>query len=446
MAVFGILGARSSKEEPLYYDASSPGRVGTEKAGLTKTPDAYGGFISDVKSIKTMHVTPASISLEVLLKSRFKIMTSKHFEVVGYSTTDASGAKFKNSGFGFVGSKYLTRRFDIAEDMRFFWESFKTFKKEKPVIVNTYGPKPGLYARVAARLAGVPVIVHTSWGLFFEEGSPWYKKYPVILLEKIASYCCDYIFSVNEDDLELMKKYKFKKARRLGYLGNGTDVKNKFEPARYSSAATIRSARLELGLSPDTIVIGMVGRLTESKGYREFFAAAKIIRSKYSNVEFVVIGPYDTTKGDGITKDNIKQLEEQQIIKYLGSKTHDEMPKAYAIMDIVVLMSHREGFPRSLVEASAMAKPIIATNIRGCREAVEDRVNGYLVPIKDIMALVKALEVLISDSRLRERMGEASRSKALEEFDEDKLVNKVMDIYGKLLGGKAASQIIYPCG
>jgi glycosyltransferase involved in cell wall biosynthesis len=138
----------------------------------------------------------------------------------------------------------------------------------------------------------------------------------------------------------------------------------------------------------------------------------------------------------GIDAEEIKQLEGDGIIKYLGTKDHEEMPLMYALMDIVVLMSHREGFPRCLVEAAAMGKPLIATDIRGCREAVESGGNGFLVPIRDYQALAEVLENLINNPDLRTQLGKNSRQKAESDFDEENLVKTILKTYIRLLAEK----------
>jgi glycosyltransferase involved in cell wall biosynthesis len=388
-----------------------------------------------IKKIKTIHVTLTAQSLNVFLKSRLNSIESHKFEVIGYSSYDEYLSLFKESGFKVIGSRHMTRSFNILEDIKLFIESYKIFKKEKPIIVHTYGVKPGLYVRIAARLAGVPIVIHTLWGFLIKDDFSWLKKIPFILEEKIAAYFCDYIFSVNKGDLRLMQRYHFKELNQLGYLGNGTDIHHKFNPSTYDKEK-IKSEKVKLGLNPESLVVGQIGRLTESKGYKEFFNAARIIKQKNPDVEVIVVGPFDNTKGFGIKANEIELLEKEGIIKYLGSKNHDEMPLMYAIIDIIVLMSHREGFPRSLVEAASMGKPIIATDINGCREAVEPGVNGFLVPMRDYQALANALDNLINDADLRTKMVKNSRRKAEKEFDEEHLVNNILYIYKRLLKEK----------
>lgn len=367
---------------------------------------------------KIIHITPAAISLNILLKDRLKIISEHGFEIIGFSTDDKDGREFQSAGFRFIPSSYLTRQFSIIKDIHFFLECYKVFKKEKPDIINTYGPKPGLYARIAAKLAGVPIVIHTSWGLFFSEKSHWTQKLLIIALEKFSALFCDYIFSVNKDDYSLMQKYSFKKAEQIGYLGNATDIRKKFNPEHYEKTE-----------KEDKIIIGSVGRLTKAKGFMELFHAAKEIKKKYPNVIFSIVGIADNNRNGGIPEDFVSDLIKTGIIELHSPKPHHEMPLFYNSIDIMVLPSHREGFPRSLVEAAAMGKPIITTDTRGCREVAENGYNGFLIPIGDTESLVKATEKLITDDELRKNMGANSRAKAEKEFDETALVNRILSVY-----------------
>jgi len=393
------------------------------------------------RKIITLHATPASASLYLFLRRRFKIIKQNQehdYEIVGYSTDSGIGNKdgyagaFEKEGFDYYESKYLTRDVSIVRDIKYFFESYFLFKRIRPVIVNTYGPKPGLYARLAAWFAGVPVIVHTSWGLFFNEDSSNLRKSIVILIEKILARFCSYLYSENIDDFNVMIKYKFKSEDSIGYLGNGTDVQNVFNPELFSTNQ-VEDEREKYGIDKHSIVVGTVGRLSIGKGYRELFDAAKRIRKRYSNVEFVVIGHYDFRRCEGISEVEMEELQKENIIKYLGVIDHDKMPLFYSMMDIFVLASWREGFPNSLLEAASMGKPLVSSDIRGSREIVVDGYNGILFPAKNTGSLYESICKLVDDNDLRIEMGKNSRIRAEAELDERKIVNKVMSVYEKLL-------------
>ena len=218
-------------------------------------------------------------------------------------------------------------------------------------------------------------------------------------------------------------------SKKIHLLGNGIDL-SRFDPdAR--DAASVEALRASFGAGPDDVVCGVVGRLVWEKGYREVFAAAARLRETAPNVRVVVIGPIDEEKGDVITADDVARAERESGITFLGLR--DDVDALYAAMDLYVLASYREGFPRSAMEAAAMGLPIVATDIRGCRQAVDDDVTGYLVPVRDERALADAIASLAASPADRARMGAAAREKARREFDDQRVVQITLDVYDRLL-------------
>jgi glycosyltransferase involved in cell wall biosynthesis len=379
----------------------------------------------------TVHITTVDISLAMLLKSRLLKLRSKGFKI---STVSAPGTFVKDllrSNIPHIPIHHLSRTWNIFYDIIAFYELYCLFRRGNFDIVNTYSPKAGVLGRLAARLAGVPIIIHTSWGLMFNENMNFLKKYLYITIYKIAAACCDHILSVNIDDIELMKKYRIAH-NKVSYLGNATQL-DLYSPDKID-LIRIKNLKDKYRIPPEWLVIGIIGRLVKEKGYIEFIEAAKRIKAKYNNVIFIAVGPLDPIKRDCISYDEIKSLEKKNIIKFLGFQ--NDMVLIYGLIDIVVLPSHREGFPRVLVEAAAMKKPIITTNTRGCKEAVEEGRNGLLVPVNNSIELADAIEKLIKDKQLRTEFGTNSRRKAEQEFDENNLVEKIIRVYNKLLKQK----------
>jgi glycosyltransferase involved in cell wall biosynthesis len=167
----------------------------------------------------------------------------------------------------------------------------------------------------------------------------------------------------------------------------------------------------------------MVGRLVAEKGYPELFEAARILDDRYA---FFVIGPDDLTKGDSLPADLVTRARSDGV-RFLGMRT--DVDELYRALDIFVLPSHREGVPRAAMEAAASGLPIVATNIRGCREVVEDGVNGLLVPVRDPASLAAAIQSIGDDPHLMSKMGAAGHERARRLFDEDAIVEKVLDTY-----------------
>ena len=197
-------------------------------------------------------------------------------------------------------------------------------------------------------------------------------------------------------------------------------------------------ARAALGVEPAQVVVGMVGRLVWQKGLRELFAAAARLRLSQPRVVIVVVGPTDSDKADALGPDDIAAAEALGNVVFLGER--QDVDDLYHGFDIFVLPSYREGFPRAAMEAAASAVPVIATDIRGCRQVVDDKVTGLLVAAHDAAALAQAVEDLAPDAARRAAMGAAARVKAEAEFDERRIVDTTMAVYERLVAQRGRAR------
>jgi lipopolysaccharide/colanic/teichoic acid biosynthesis glycosyltransferase len=190
-----------------------------------------------------------------------------------------------------------------------------------------------------------------------------------------------------------------------------------------------RRLRTALGFDDGSRVVGFVGRLVREKGILELFEAFRRVRERVSNARLLIIGPVDEVKADAVRPETAAQYGIDDAV-FLGYR-HD-MPELYSVMDVCVLPSHREGFPRSPMEASAMGVACIATDIRGCREVVKPGVNGLLVPVRDPAALADAITAIVSDPERASRFGTEGRALAAGAFDERAVAARVSDVYRRL--------------
>jgi glycosyltransferase involved in cell wall biosynthesis len=175
-------------------------------------------------------------------------------------------------------------------------------------------------------------------------------------------------------------------------------------------------------------------RLVAEKGILELFAAARIVARVVPTVRFLIIGPVDAEKLDSLTPEMAREYGVGEVCVFSGLR--NDMPELYALMNVFTLPSHREGFPRSAMEASAMGVPCVVTDVRGCREAVEHGRNGLLVPLGDVEALAKAILDLLDDHEKAREMGAEGRQMALDRFDEQRVFALVKAEYARLLREK----------
>lgn len=384
------------------------------------------------RPVRVAHVMNIRWALDNHWYNRIELLRDYGFSNFGISTHDGSPYKYRvrehDLAYQYLPVRNMNRQVDPLADVRAVAEFMRLFRTHRFDIVNTYGPKPGIVARIAARLAGAPFVVHTSFGLLFSEKTSVVRKSAVLAVEFVCSQFSDWVLSVNHDDILYLKRMTpFRRHNTVTYLGNATDLD------RFAYNAIdhhkVRSLRSKWGVRESETVITMVGRLVREKGCLELLEAAKILKGRKRNCVFVLIGPLDTAK-----KDVVDHSIFEPFVKPVGFVS--DMPSALAASDIVVLPSHREGFPRVLVEACAMGRPIVTTDTRGCREAVEHGRNGFLVPLDDPVSLADAIDRFLLDEELRRNAGVHSLKKASREFNNKMLIRRLVSVYMDLLETK----------
>ncbi|MGH9022866.1 MAG: glycosyltransferase family 4 protein [Acidimicrobiia bacterium] len=377
---------------------------------------------------RLVHVTTTDISLALLLGPQLRAFAAAGYDVTGMSADGPYVAELRDAGIDHVALRHATRASAPWRDMRALGELCQCFRRLAPDIVHTHNPKPGVYGRLAGRAARVPAVVNTVHGLYALPSDRWAKRAFVYGLERLAAACSDGELVQNPEDLEVLARLGVPQDR-LHLLGNGIDLE-RFDPARTGDEVGAR-VRRELGVGPDEVVVGAVGRLVEEKGYRELMAAAVELRARCPQVRIVVAGPTDADKADALSEKDQERGRREAGVVFLGLRR--DVESLYAAMDVYVLASYREGFPRSAMEAAAMGLPIVATDIRGCRQVVDTGSTGLLVPPRDSGALAAAIVTLASDEPLRRKFGQAGRKKALREFDQRQVIDITLGLYERVL-------------
>ncbi|MGH2747958.1 MAG: sugar transferase [Actinomycetota bacterium] len=378
--------------------------------------------------MRVAHLTTVDLALRYLLWPQLRAANDQGWESIGISADGPHVEELRRAGIRHIPLTSSTRGMNPFADVRAVVELWRILRRERVDVLHTHNPKPGLYGRVIGRMAGVPVVVNTVHGLYATHDDPLPKRLLVYALEAVASRFSDAELIQSAEDLERMRRLRIAPAHKLRLLGNGVDLA-RFDPSRLT-AARRRELRAELGAADGQIVVGTVGRLVAEKGYFELFDAAGALGNGYV---VVALGHADPEKGDSLSDTDIARGREAGI-RFLGMR--GDIEELYGAMDIFVLPSHREGVPRAAMEAAAMGLPVVATDIRGCREVVEDGVGGLLVPVGDPSALAVAIRRLGEDAALRRRLGAAGHRRARERFDERRVVSIVLDTYREVLERK----------
>jgi glycosyltransferase involved in cell wall biosynthesis/ribosomal protein S18 acetylase RimI-like enzyme len=388
---------------------------------------------------RIVHVTTTDISLTLLLGPQLRAFRAAGYEVLGVSAPGPHVPELEAWGIEHVPLTAATRAMDPRRDAAALVELRDLFRRLAPDLVHTHNPKPGLYGRLAARWAGVPAVVNTVHGLYALPEDPFAKRALVYGLERLAATCSDGELVQNPEDVDTLRALRVPE-HKLHLLGNGIDL-GRFDRARADPAQTA-DLRKEMGASEGDVVCGVVGRLVWEKGYREVFAAAAALRGSAPHVKVVVIGPTDDEKADAVGPDDIARAEREGGVTFLGMR--DDVADLYPAMDLYLLASHREGFPRSAMEAAAMGVPLIVSDIRGGRQVVDDGVTGRLVPVRDAGAIARAVVELAADPAARRAMGAAGQAKARRDFDDRQVIARTLALYERLLGPAPASEWARP--
>jgi glycosyltransferase involved in cell wall biosynthesis len=338
----------------------------------------------------------------------------------GGAAGDGFEPKIEALGVKFNGLPVDKKGINPRADVRLFWALYRWYRKEQPDIVHHFTIKPVIYGSIAARMAKIPKIVNTVTGLgyvFTDEKTAWLRRL-VVGLYRISLNCADFTFFQNQDDYDLfLSRGLVKKSGTSLLPGSGVDCEH------FSPNDTLNPEED----SPVTFL--MVARMLKDKGVYEFVDATRIVKEHYPDAQFQLLGQRDIRNPNVVPEKDLKDWNDQGLVSCLG-EVSDVRP-IIAKSDVVVLPSYREGIPRSLLEAAAMAKPIITTDAVGCREVVDDEINGFLVPVKDAPALARAMERMINDPEMRKRMGKAGRKKVEREFDEKIVIQKILEVYNK---------------
>ena len=352
----------------------------------------------------------------------FRFNLAKSLRDIGYKVIfvapyDEKYSELIKKEFDFYDVIIDPKGINPISDTKTIFELYKLFGKLNIDILLNFTIKPNIYGSIAASLRGIRSINNiTGLGTIFIKQSIVTKI--ARLLYKISLGLSSKVFFQNNDDRRFFIESDLVKSFKTDLLpGSGVDLE-KFKPVQKEQS--------------EKFIFLFIARLLKDKGTLEFVDAVKIIKEAYNNVEFQMLGAVGVQNKTAITKEELNSWVEQGLVNYLG--TTDNVQDVIAKVDCVVLPSYREGTPRVLLEAAAMEKPIIATNAVGCKEVVDDSVNGYLCHVKDSNDLAKQFQKMLDlPYEKRVKMGKAGREKIVNEFDEKIVINKYIKTIKEVL-------------
>jgi glycosyltransferase involved in cell wall biosynthesis len=324
----------------------------------------------------------------------------------------------------------LVRRIDPVHDFRAFLSLWQLMIKVRPHIVHTHTSKAGLLGRWAAKMVGVPIIVHTPHGhVFYGHFGPLLSRFFVIM-ERLTASITDRMVALTEAEGNDYNTLSVCNPDKMVTIHSGVDI------ARYAAARVdIEEKKRSLGLNPKELVVGTVGWLLPIKGPMYLLKAMAPIWQSYPDIKLVFVG-----KGDLEEKLRLKAslMGVSDKVEFLGWR--DDIPEIMQLLDIFVLPSLNEGMGRVLVEAMAAGKAIVASNTGGIPDLIMHGHNGLLVPPGDSSRLAGAIIMLLKDTHRREEMGKNGKLLAVR-YSVESMVNKIDNLYKTLLTQKGYIQV-----
>jgi glycosyltransferase involved in cell wall biosynthesis len=382
--------------------------------------------------VRVAHVTTVDMSMYYLLVNQLLEIRQAGYEVAGIASPGPFVSAITRAGLEFLPVPMTRRLVSPLVDLQALYRLYRVMRHRRFDIVHTHNPKPGLLGQLAARLAGVPIVANTIHGYYFHERQPAIIRSLYVAVERLAARLSDVIFFQNEEDLAAARREGIGQSERLRYLGNGINL-SRFDPSTVSPERTA-ALRATLGLPDGAPIVGFVGRLVREKGILDFLTALRMVRDAVPGVRALIVGPVDVDKADAVTPEAAVRAGVAEACVFTGAR--DDLPDLYALMNVLVLPSYREGFPRAPMEASAMSVPCVVTDIRGCRQVVDHGFNGLRVPVGDTSALALAILTILRDPATAAVMGAEGRRIAQERFDEQAVFTRIISEYVRLLRAK----------
>jgi glycosyltransferase involved in cell wall biosynthesis len=349
-------------------------------------------------------------------------LIQRGYQVVVAAPPDDYSPQIEKLGASYVPLPMDNQGTSPTKDVMLFQRFWKIMRREKPDVFLGFTVKPNVYGALAAHSLCIPVINNISGlGTVFIRRT-WLTHIVKALYRAVLGKS-HVVFFQNDDDRKLFLDERLVPSDRTAMLpGSGIDI-SRFEPAKDVRDPT----------SPFRFLL--IARLLWDKGVREYVEAARLVRAKAPGTKFQLLGFLDVANQTAVAREDVEAWVNDGIIEYLG--TTDDVRPFIAAADCVVLPSYREGTPRSLLEAAAMAKPLIATDVPGCREVVEHAINGFLCSARDASSLAHTkLRMLHLEASERAAMGQAGRAKIEARFDESIVVARYLEAVERAVGGK----------
>ncbi len=382
--------------------------------------------------MKVCQLCAVDFTLKHFLLPLIDGMQSRGWHVTAVCSDGPSVEGLRKQGYR-IETVTISRSMNPLAALRSLCGLVRLFRRERYDVLHAHTPVAAFIGRLAAQLAGIRLVIYTAHGFHFHEGMPAWKHRLFVSLERWAGRWTRFLFTQSAEDARTAVREKIMPAERVLAIGNGVDV-SRFDPAKTGARATVREA---LGIPENAYVVGLIGRQVREKGVAEFLLAAQQLAATHPQIWFLLIGEKLSSDHAAGVADELAAAQAALGGRLVTLSLRGDIPEMLSVMDLFCLPSWREGMPRTIIEAMMMAKPVVATDIRGSREEVVHNETGLLVPVRSPALLAAAIERFAKTPAWGEKLGRAGRERALQLYDESKVVAAQLErieVEAQLLG------------
>jgi glycosyltransferase involved in cell wall biosynthesis len=380
-----------------------------------------------VRKVKLFKLSTVPISLNLLLKGQLNYL-SEYYEIHAISgegkdldlVSSREGVKTKAISF--------KRKISLINDIVSLIRLCIYFRKEKPQIIHSITPKAGLVSMLAGKISGVPIRLHTFTGLIFPSKKGLFQKL-LILTDKILCWASTGVYAEgNGVKIDLLKYNITSKEIKIIANGNINGIDCEYFNFKLVSENDKSNLRSEYNITNHDFVFLYVGRIVRDKGINELVSA--FLKLNNPNIKLILLGSFELNL-DPVQPHILESINACNEIICPGFQ--DDVRKFYAISDVFVLPSYREGFPNSLLQAGSMGLPSIVSNVNGCNEIIKDGINGVVIPAKDKDALCHSMSILYENNNFKQLLGSNAREIICSNYTNKVVWESLVKEYDRLL-------------
>lgn len=385
---------------------------------------------------KIFRLTTVPTSLKLLLKGQLHFMSKHGFEVVGISSKGQALREVREDEEVRTVELEMTRVISPMKDLKALFKFYNLCKKEKPLIVHSHTPKAGIVGMLGAKLAGVPIRLHTVAGLPLME-TTGIKRKVLQAVEKLTYYCATSVYPNSTGLYDFILQNNFTSKKKLKIIANGSSNginTSFFSPEQVSDNQKIE-LKQKLGIHPSDFVFIFIGRLVHDKGVDELVES--FVQLNNAKTKLLLVGRQEKEL-DPLKRQTLEHMNNNKNIIEVGFQK--DIRPYFAISDCLVFPSYREGFPNVVMQAGAMGIPSIVSNINGCNEIIIEKENGLFIPAKNTEKLQATMENVLKNKELLDKLRQNSRRLIVERYQQKIFWNALLKEYQEHLASLQKKQ------